>query len=347
MTGSVDVVASKSRPFQKGIVVVCSFIGSLVSLPVVLSLYAMPAHARRVPGSEVIRHYPIIIAHHGSGEDWPENTLYAIRQSQKHHVKMINLTLELSRDKVPFLFHGFRLSRTTNGHGDPEAKTMAQLKKLDAGYFFKRHGRYIYRGRGIKIPTLKEALRASHVKRIFDIKTHRYRDLIDKLAGILTPGDWKDSVFYSTDKSAMAYLESKYPHATVFQNRDKTRKLLLDNKIEGKVDVKNSANWAWLGFENNRDMNICEHFTLGWGCTSVAFKNLWQRGMTDAIHRQDPAVHLVMFGVDDCALYDYATTIGMDAIYTNSIMKMQGCKLREQRRVLKHAHAKWHVTGVK
>ena len=271
---------------------------------------------------------PVIIAHHGSGADWPANTVYAIQQSQKYNVKIINLTLELSKDEVPFIFHGFDLSLTTNGYGNPESKTIKELKKLDAGYNFIKNGKYIYRGKGLKIPTLKDALEASDVRLILDIKTHRYKDLINELDNILTSDDWKRVVFYSTDRNATTYLIGKYPDASTFQSRDNTRKFLLQHKIEGadSMNFKESDNWSWLGFENTRNMSVCESFTLGQGCTKILFNNLWDSNIIDKIHANYSKARLVMFAVNSCLEYLYATSIGMYAVYADSILKIKNCR---------------------
>jgi glycerophosphoryl diester phosphodiesterase len=68
----------------------------------------------------------------------------------------------LTADGHIILRHDDTINRTTNGTGRPEEMTLAELKALDAAHKFTRDGgkTYPYRGKGITIPTLDEALKA-------------------------------------------------------------------------------------------------------------------------------------------------------------------------------------------
>jgi hypothetical protein len=67
---------------------------------------------------------------------------------------LIELDVHLSSDGVPVVIHDATLDRTTNGTGNVNAYTLAQLKTYDAGIDFG--GAYT----GRRIPTLEEALNA-------------------------------------------------------------------------------------------------------------------------------------------------------------------------------------------
>lgn len=74
----------------------------------------------------------------------------------------LEFDVRLSADGVPVLMHDPTLERTTDGTGPVASRTLAELRALDAGFQFTRDaGRtYPWRGRGIRIPTLDEALEA-------------------------------------------------------------------------------------------------------------------------------------------------------------------------------------------
>jgi len=181
---------------------------------------------------------PVLIAHHIGLNKWPENTLFAVKEAKRTGLQWINITVMLSQDNIPFLFHGFELGKTTQSKGNPEEYPIEYLQSLNAAYQFKKEGKYIYRDEktvNFNIPTLKDILSQSeNFFVVLDIKTKRYKDLIDKLEGVLTAQDWKRVIFYSTDAKVLDYLLQRYPNAISFQKRDATRGILLKHKLSSQ-----------------------------------------------------------------------------------------------------------------
>lgn len=102
---------------------------------------------------------PIAFAHRGGAKLWPENTLTAFEGAIELGYRYIETDAHLTRDGVLVLFHDATLDRTTDGHGPIAARTLAELQRLDAGHRFSPDGRaFPWRGRGVRIPTLDEAL---------------------------------------------------------------------------------------------------------------------------------------------------------------------------------------------
>lgn len=99
--------------------------------------------------------YPQIFAHRLGGSLAPENTLTALRRSDKIGVRAVECDVKLSADGVLFLLHDDTLERTTSGSGPAGALSMAQLQTLDAG---SRHHR-AYRGE--RLPTLQQLAAAT------------------------------------------------------------------------------------------------------------------------------------------------------------------------------------------
>jgi len=121
-----------------------------------------------VPVSKVPSHAffggtgPWVIAHRGGGGLWPENTLYAFRQSRKMGVDVLEMDVRSSKDGVLVVVHDADLDRTTDGRGAVEEFTLDQFENLDAGYGWSNdEGKtFPFRGRGIRIPALYEVFRA-------------------------------------------------------------------------------------------------------------------------------------------------------------------------------------------
>ncbi len=94
-----------------------------------------------------------IVAHRGASTDRPECTLPAIQQAIASGADAVEVDVRTSKDGVLFLLHDATLDRTTDDTGPASQKTMAELKKLDAGAWFAP----AYRGE--RIPALAEALK--------------------------------------------------------------------------------------------------------------------------------------------------------------------------------------------
>jgi glycerophosphoryl diester phosphodiesterase len=100
---------------------------------------------------------PLTFAHRGGAGLWPENTLEAFRGAVALGCTHLETDLRVTSDGELVLMHDARLERTTDGRGEVSAHTLAELKRLDAGYHFSPDGKaFPYRGRGVTIPTFAE-----------------------------------------------------------------------------------------------------------------------------------------------------------------------------------------------
>ena len=117
---------------------------------------------------------PLLFAHRGGAGLWPENTLVAFEGALALGYRHIETDIHETRDGELVVFHDERVDRTTDGVGRVDAHTLAELKRLDAGYRFSLDGkRFPQRGRGSSIPTLQEALDLDPGLRLnLEIKPH-------------------------------------------------------------------------------------------------------------------------------------------------------------------------------
>lgn len=72
---------------------------------------------------------PVLIAHRGSGAEFPEHTATAYQASVSAGVKAIEVSAHLSADGIPVCFHDTTLDRTTDATGDTDAKTYSELRE--------------------------------------------------------------------------------------------------------------------------------------------------------------------------------------------------------------------------
>lgn len=96
--------------------------------------------------------HTLVIAHRGASRDAPENTISAFELALDQGADAIELDVHLSRDEQPVVIHDFSLERTTDGSGPVGARTVRELKRLDAG------GWHAPGFRGQRIQTLQEVL---------------------------------------------------------------------------------------------------------------------------------------------------------------------------------------------
>ncbi len=104
----------------------------------------------------------LVIAHRGGAGLWPENTLYAFRQAVALGVDVLEMDVQITKDGQIVVLHDSTVDRTTNGTGAVGDLTLAELRRLDAGYMWTAdNGRsFPFRGCGLTIPTLAEVFAA-------------------------------------------------------------------------------------------------------------------------------------------------------------------------------------------
>jgi glycerophosphoryl diester phosphodiesterase len=95
---------------------------------------------------------PRIVGHRGAKANAPENTLAAFRRAHAEGATWVEFDAKLTADGEVIVMHDATLERTTDGKGNVAEKTLAELKRLDAGGWFAPEFK------GERIPTLVEAM---------------------------------------------------------------------------------------------------------------------------------------------------------------------------------------------
>jgi len=153
---------------------------ALVLLPAGLPLASQDAAADNPWLGERV----LDIAHQGGEDEFPSNTLYAFKRATRAGADMLELDVGVTKDDQVVVMHDTTVDRVTNGHGTVASKTLRQIRRLDAAYWFapraREHyshslARRAYRFRGVatgrkdppkgftasdfRVPTLAEVLR--------------------------------------------------------------------------------------------------------------------------------------------------------------------------------------------
>lgn len=104
----------------------------------------------------------LAIGHRGAAGVAPENTLPALEHAREVGADAVEFDLQVTRDDRLVLLHDPTVDRTTDGSGPVEALSLDEVRELDAGHAFTpdRGLGFPFRDRGVRIPTLEEALEA-------------------------------------------------------------------------------------------------------------------------------------------------------------------------------------------
>lgn len=176
-----------------------------------------------------------IVAHRGASDTAPENTMPAIAKARDLGADAVAIEVQGTSDGEPVVFADTRLERTTNGMGRVAKTKLEDIRKLDAGAWFKAEFA------GTPVPTLEEAVNAADGIPALHVhlpEIGRGSKLEDRIVGVLTrrkpsPGD----TLFFRDSDSAARLKPKLPGYSVG--------IVLDAKADG-----------WLHLEKARKLGL-------------------------------------------------------------------------------------------
>jgi glycerophosphoryl diester phosphodiesterase len=122
------------------------------------------------------------MAHRGGSKLAPENTVYAFRRALEWwRADLLETDVQPTADGDAVVIHDPTVDRTTDGSGPVSSLTVAELKRLDAGYRFTPDGgaSYPLRGAGVGLSTLREVLETfPHARINVEIKDARAQQAV-------------------------------------------------------------------------------------------------------------------------------------------------------------------------
>ncbi|MGH9335395.1 MAG: glycerophosphodiester phosphodiesterase family protein, partial [Vicinamibacteria bacterium] len=173
---------------------------------------------------------PRLFAHRGASARAPENTLEAFRIAREQGASYLELDVHLSSDSELVVVHDSSVSRTTGRRGRVENMTLAEIRKLDAGYKFTMdHGRtFPYRGKGLRVPTLGEVLDAFVEMRITVEIKHTRAAISEVLARVLRSHRAEDRVIVASyEHDLLESFRTVAPAIATSFSKDEVREFLL------------------------------------------------------------------------------------------------------------------------
>jgi glycerophosphoryl diester phosphodiesterase len=170
------------------------------------------------------------IAHQGGNLEYPDATVLAYDAALLSEVDVLEMDVHLSKDGHLIVMHDEMLDRTTNGKGAIRNKTLAELKALDAAYWWPYHDNddvekklvpenqsFPYRGTGVTIPSLDEMFqRYPHHRFVIELKDNS-DELRDSLIAKIDQYErWDSTLVASFYQQTLQRLRTQEPRAQTY-----------------------------------------------------------------------------------------------------------------------------------
>jgi glycerophosphoryl diester phosphodiesterase len=149
--------------------------------------------------------YVMVAAHRAGHNGHVENSLSAIQHAIDIGVDIIEVDVKVTKDSVVVLNHDGKIDRTTNGTGDPEKYTWAELQQFRLEM---PDGKITNE----RLATFEEALKMVKGKAMIDIdiKTDNLKPVVD---AIKKTGTANQVFFFDNDYDALKEVLTRLPEA--------------------------------------------------------------------------------------------------------------------------------------
>lgn len=229
-----------------------------------------------------------IYAHRGSHEEFPENTLEALRQAKEDEAQGVEFDVQLTADGVPVVFHDKTLERLMGDKRPLDKITYAELKSLK--FLQDPQGLYF-------VPTLEQVVDAClEQELLMDIELKEVSQRQQLVLAVL-------KIFESKRLYNKAWISS-FDWKTLHEVRKNSSKIftawLVDHEDTGyegwAKTIFQYASITWIPWFIGANGVIAEHKMI----YNDAFIKEWQKG------------HYLIgaFGVNDIKTKDYLNAMG-------------------------------------
>lgn len=179
------------------------------------------------------------ISHRGGAALAPENTLLAFEQAvNRHRTDMLELDVQATSDGELVVAHDATVDRCTDASGALRGFSLEELQSLDAGHRFTRDGgkTFPFRGKGVRIPTFREILRAFPRMR-FNVELKPSAAGIEEVFAKLLDGEHaQDRVCVGSESDEVgARLHLVLPDVCHFYPRDALVAFVMSFRMSGEI----------------------------------------------------------------------------------------------------------------
>ena len=235
--------------------------------------------------------FPQIIGHRGASAYAPENTMPAFKLALEQGADGFELDTMLTADGIPIVIHDRSVDRTTNGTGNVEKITLAEIQALDAGGWFSRDFA------GTNIPLLEEVLDTFKGQEMINIELKNSHSpnntLPDKVVELVEKVNGFDHILFSSfNYSGLQRIKKLHPEAKIgllFPPGIFPKLLALNTARSIKPECIHphfsscSMNFIQRQHDQSREVNA---WTVN---NKKLIEDLWARGI-DGIITNDPQI---------------------------------------------------------
>ncbi|MCL6219539.1 glycerophosphodiester phosphodiesterase family protein [Zunongwangia pacifica] len=168
----------------------------------------------------------LVAAHRGMHINYPENSIPSVQDAIDHHIDMVEIDVQITKDGIPILMHDETIDRTTTGTGKIRKLTYAEICEFN---LVDKQGNET----PFSVPSLAEVLVLSKNKILLDLDLKlKTRDL-KKVLEVIEEYDAVNSVvFYESRYYVMRRINKFLPSAMrmtkVSMNRRAIKRAMLN-----------------------------------------------------------------------------------------------------------------------
>ncbi|MFW9796797.1 MAG: glycerophosphodiester phosphodiesterase [Candidatus Thorarchaeota archaeon] len=244
---------------------------------------------------------PLIMAHRGESGNIPENTILALQAAVDIGVDVLESDIRFTKDNVPILYHDEDLVRITGKDEMVRKKTLDELLQFDLGYNFTTDaGRtYPFRGRGLAVVTLEEALkRFPDTILNLDIKD-TFREAPDEVARILLENQRTENIMIASfHPKQLKGFRKKAPMIPTSAHPNEVRNFVIGTRLKAMRMFVRSV--AYKAFQVPERMESFQIVTPDF---------------VRAAHERDIAVHV--WTINNRPDMERMIDMGVDGIFTD------------------------------
>ncbi|MBR7553187.1 glycerophosphodiester phosphodiesterase [Allobacillus sp. GCM10007491] len=222
----------KRNPY-KTLSILLLILGAIYILLNILPIHHVNAHPFFENGDK-----PLVIAHQGGEHLRPSNTMIAFEYATELGADVLETDIHISKDGYLIAIHDPTVDRTTDGIGRVADYTLKELKQLDAGYYFEKNGKHLYRGQGIQLITIEELFqRFPNMHFVLEIKDtnpdNQIDSIIKRLVHLINTYEMREQVLIgSFDQEVVDRFRTQAgPGVVTSGGRDEVKKFVIFNKF--------------------------------------------------------------------------------------------------------------------
>jgi len=236
----------------------------------------------------------MIIAHRGSSIECPENTLSAFRLAISQGADGIEGDFHLTKDKQIVCIHDSNTARVSHTKLIVKNSTLAELKKLDVGYWFNSAFK------DEKIPTLKEILAILPPEKKLFLEIKSGVEIVPYLLDIITNNliNLEQLVIISFNSAVLKIVKQEMPELKTL--------LLFSFKAFRKVNLSS--------FSANKLLNKLDDIDANGISTSIS--NFLNQSYIEQFTSRGYEYHL--WTIDNQKIAEKFIKIGVNSITTNT-----------------------------